>query len=74
MKLKLLNNEIIELKLPLYKKGSKIHIKKSHKGLFTKYCNGKVTQECINKGKHSSDPAVRRRATFAANARRWNHG
>jgi hypothetical protein len=30
-----------------FKKGSGIHIKKSHDGLFTQYCNGKVTNECI---------------------------
>ena len=29
-----------------FKKGSGIHIKKSHEGLFTQYCNGKVTSEC----------------------------
>jgi len=54
------------------KDGAKIHIKKSHKGLFTKYCGGKVTDECIRRGKASSDPAIRKRATFAANARKWN--
>lgn len=53
-----------------YKKGNKIHIKSSHKGLFTKYCNGKVTSECIARGKSSPNPAIRKRATFAANARK----
>lgn len=48
-----------------------IHIKKKNKGLFTNYCNGKVTQECINRGKHSSNPITRKRATFADNARHW---
>ena len=48
-----------------------IHIKKKNKGLFTDYCNGKVTQECINRGKHSSNPITRKRATFADNARHW---
>lgn len=56
-----------------FKKGSRIHIKKSHEGLFTQYCNGKVTSECIQRGKHSSDPKIRKRATFAANARKWKH-
>lgn len=56
-----------------FKTGSGIHIKKSHKGLFTQYCNGKVTSECIQRGKHSSDPKIRKRATFAANARKWKH-
>ena len=32
--------------IPFLKKGG-IHIKKKNKGLFTKYCNGKVTEECI---------------------------
>ena len=48
---------------------SGIHIKKANKGKFTDYCGGKVTQECIQRGKHSSNPAVRKRATFADNAR-----
>lgn len=48
-----------------------IHIKKKNKGLFTNYCNGKVTQACINRGKHSSNPITRKRATFADNARHW---
>lgn len=48
-----------------------IHIKKKNKGKFTDYCNGKVTQECINRGKHSSNPITRKRATFADNARHW---
>ena len=55
----------------LYKKGSGIHIKKSNRGLFTKYCGGNVTNECIAKGKRSSNSAVRKRATFAQNARSW---
>lgn len=53
--------------------GGKIHIKKANRGKFTKYCGGKVTSECIAKGKRSSDPAVRKRAAFAANARKWHH-
>lgn len=54
-------------------KGGKIHIKPENRGKFTKYCGGKVTSECIARGKRSSDPAVRKRATFAANARKWHH-
>lgn len=50
-----------------------IHIKKKNKGKFTDYCNGKVTQACINKGKHSSNPIIRKRATFADNARHFKH-
>lgn len=56
-----------------YKSGSGIHIKKANKGKFTDYCGGKVTSECIARGKHSSSAAVRKRATFAANARKWKH-
>lgn len=59
--------------LEFLKKGSGIHIKKENKGKFTDYCGGKVTSSCIAKGKNSSDPAVRKRATFAANARKWKH-
>lgn len=54
------------------KKGSKIHIKKANRGKFTDYCGGKVTSECIARGKRSPDPKIRKRATFAANARKWN--
>ena len=52
---------------------NKIHIKKENRGKFTDYCGGKVTSECISKGKNSPNPAIRKRATFAANARKWNH-
>lgn len=57
----------------LYKKGGKIHIKKSQRGSFTKYCNGKVTNECIQRGKNSPNPKIRKKAVFAQNARRWKH-
>ena len=50
-----------------------IHIKPENKGKFTDYCGGKVTQECIQRGKHSSNPITRKRSTFAANARKWKH-
>lgn len=56
-----------------FKNGSKIHIKKANRGKFTEYCGGKVTSACIAKGKRSSDPKIRKRATFAANARSWKH-
>lgn len=56
-----------------FKKGNKIHIKKENRGKFTDYCGGKVTSECIQRGKNSSDPKIRKRATFAANARKWKH-
>lgn len=59
--------------LNTFAKGGEIHIKPENRGKFTKYCGGKVTSECIARGKRSSDPAVRKRATFAANARKWHH-
>ena len=71
--------------VPYFKKGGKtsklmekggksgIHIKKENRGKFTDYCGGKVTSECISKGKNSPNAAIRKRATFAANARKWNH-
>lgn len=58
--------------IELFKKGKKIFIKKQNRGKFTEYCNGKVTQECIEKGKHSSNPDIRKRAIFAQNSRKWN--
>lgn len=61
------------LDIPSFKKGSKIHIKKKNRGKFTKYCNGKVTQKCIDKAKKSGNPKLRKRATFAENARKWKH-
>ena len=59
--------------LEFLKNGSGIHIKPSQKGSFTKYCNGKVTSECIQKGKNSPDPKIRKKATFADNARHFKH-
>lgn len=58
--------------IPILKKGG-IHIKKKNRGSFTRWCKGKVTEECIRRGKNSSNPAIRKKATFAANARRWKH-
>ena len=59
--------------LPKFKKGNKIEIKKSHRGQFTDYCGGKVTDACISKGKNSTNPKIRKQATFADNARKWKH-
>lgn len=59
--------------LDFLKNGSGIHIKKENRGKFTDYCGGKVTSECIAKGKNSSNPAIRKRATFADNARHFKH-
>lgn len=50
----------------------KIEIKESNKGKFTKYCGGKVTNECIKKGLGSVDPSVVKMANFARNSRKWN--
>lgn len=55
------------------KKGSKIHIKEKNKGKFTNYCGGKVTDKCIQKAKHSSNPKLRKRAIFADNVRHFKH-
>lgn len=65
-------NHAIKL-VPLFKKGNKIYIKKSNRGKFTEYCGGNVTQECIQRGKNSPDPKIRKRATFADNARHFKH-
>jgi hypothetical protein len=55
-----------------------IQIQPSHKGLFHrdvgKSPGAKITSSDIAKGKASSDPAERKRATFAANARKWKKG
>lgn len=68
-----LPNSFSSPELNAFAGGGKIHIKPENRGKFTKYCGGKVTSECIARGKRSSDPAVRKRATFAANARKWHH-
>lgn len=57
----------------LFGDGGDIHIKKKNRGKFTEYCGGKVTEACIARGKRSNSPTIRRRATFAKNARGWNH-
>lgn len=62
------NGEVV-----LFKKGGEINIKEKNKGSFTRYCGGNVTSECIRKGKNSPNPKIRKKATFAANARKWKH-
>lgn len=62
------SNNLIER----FKKGNKIHIKKKNRGKFTEWCGGKVTEECIRRGKNSPNPTIRKRATFADNVRRWS--
>ena len=55
-----------------------ISIKPSHKGLLHEdlgvKSGTKIPLSRLMKAKNSKDPAVRRRATFAVNARKWNHG
>lgn len=57
--------------------GGGIHIKPSHKGLLHKNlgvaAGHKIPAKALTKAKHSSDPAVRKRAVFAANAKKWHH-
>jgi len=48
----------------IFKQGG-IHIKPSKRGSFTDYCGGKVTEECIRKGKNSPLASIRKKATFA---------
>ena len=75
-----INNAVLNTKntmfnnslLNLAAKGGKIYIKPENRGKFTEYCGGKVTSECINRGKKSTSPAVRKRAVFAENARKWH--
>lgn len=57
---------------PQYAK-SGIKIKKKNRGKFTEYCDGKVTQECIDKAKKSGNKKLIKRATFAENSRKWKH-
>lgn len=56
-----------------FESGGGIHIKKKNRGKFTSYCGGKVTNACIQRGLHSSNPTTRKRANFARNARGWKH-
>jgi hypothetical protein len=64
-------NSVSDSLIPIGKSG--IHIKKKNRGKFTEYCGGKVTDACIRKAKASGNPKLVKRATFAANARKWKH-
>lgn len=59
-------------------RGGGIHIKPSHKGLLHKdlgVAAGKpIPEKKLAKAKNSKNPAVRKRATFAENAKHWKHG
>lgn len=50
-----------------------IKIKEKNKGKFTEYCDGNVTQDCIDKAKSSGNSKLVKRAVFAENARKWKH-
>jgi len=56
-------------------KKSKIKIKPSRRGSFTSWCKrkgyGGVTSTCIAAGKRSKSASIRKKATFAGNARGW---
>jgi hypothetical protein len=57
---------------------SKIHIKKSHRGLFTRKAKragrsvASHARHVLRKGSHAS-AKTRRQANFARNARKWKH-
>ena len=55
-----------------YASGGSIHINPANKGKFTETMRrtGKTAEEL----KHSPNPLTRKRATFAINAKKWNHG
>ena len=55
------------------KEQPKIEIKKSHEGRFTKYCDGKVTNECIEEGLASHSTKINKMAQLAKNAREFKH-
>lgn len=52
-----------------------ISIKPGHKGLLHKDLGkkGKLSASDLKKAASSKDPAERKRAVFAENARKWNH-
>lgn len=54
-----------------------IHIKASHEGKLRHGLKAKeghnIPVAKLEAAKHSSDPVVRKRATFALNARNWHH-
>jgi len=59
------------------KSGGGIHIKKSHEGLLHKdlgvAAEKKIPAKKLAKAEKSSDPAVKKRAVFAENAKHWHH-
>lgn len=65
-----------ELQKMAQAKSSPIHIKKSHEGELHRdlgvKSGSKIPASKLEAAKNSKDPAVRRRATFALNAKSWN--
>lgn len=61
-----------------YKGGSKIHIKKKNRGKFTAAAKraGMGVQEYASKVLRdpNASPQLKKRANFARNAKKWNHG
>jgi hypothetical protein len=72
-----MNSDILSGKTKPSGKSKVIHIKPSHKGLLHKKLGDKAGKKLTvaeeEKAKHSSSPAERKEATFALNARKWNH-
>lgn len=56
-------------------KKNPIHIKKSKEGSFTAWAKkkGMSVSQAISAGLKSKNPAIRKKANFARNARKWNH-
>lgn len=70
-KLNFKNVDILRL-VNFFKNGNKINIKKENRGKFTEYCNGKVTNECIQRAKKSGNKKLIKRAVFAQNSKKWS--
>lgn len=49
-----------------------IQIKKKNEGKLTKEMGGKITDAKLKKASKSDNPALKKRAVFAENARKWN--
>jgi len=56
---------------------SGIHIKPSHEGLLHKSLGvpqgEHIPAKKLSKALHSSNPTLKKRAVFAANAKKWHH-
>jgi hypothetical protein len=71
------NHDILDGKKKPEGKTNVIHIKKSHEGLLHKNLgvgkSKKLTDKELQEAKHSKNPAERKRAQFAINAKKWAH-